>query len=227
MLKKIFIFTFLLSIIFSLPVSAASTDFSLSAQNEFSVMGTETKAVCEILGINQSDLDKYCNDNHIKYLAVNKDNTKQISLSVKTTDFSTAVVNISTFTDDKINSLLPDIIGIENARGESVFLDGQKFIKTQLKSTDSGGEFILTQYITIADRKTYILSFHTSAATDSGYIQEVFESFKCEAFITESNNNKLFDLLRYILPITVIIFAAICSILIYTIIRDIKKNKTV
>lgn len=226
MLKKILIFISVLCIILAVPVSAETSNFSIKTDEEFSTSVENTQKVCGIIGMNESEFSKYCDDNNIEFLAVNDDNTKQITLKVKTNDFSSAVINISTFSDDKISSLLPDIVGIENVRGEIVSLNGQKFVGVQLKSSDSGGEFILTEYFTIADRKTYVLSFYTAKGIDDTYIENTFESFECEAFVTESKGDSVIDLLKIIIPIAVIIFTVICGLLIYTIIRDIRKQKT-
>ena len=225
MLKKILIFISVLCIVLAVPVSAKSAAFSIKAEDEFWVSGENLEKVCEILGISENEFSEYCSENGIKYLAVNSDNTKQITLKTKADDFSSAVINISTFSDDKILSLLPDIVGIENIRGEIVSLKGQKFVKVQLKSSDSGGEFTLTEYITVADRQTYILSFYTAKGEDTSYIEKTFESFECEAFISEGTNSTVLDLLKYILPVAIVIFTLVCGVLIFTIIKDIRTPK--
>ena len=132
----------------------------------------------------------------------------------------------SIFTDDKIISLLPDIVGIENTMGEVIDKNGQKFALVQLRSSDSGGDFILKEYITVADRKSYVLSFYTAADADDSYIEEIFETFESEDFVTLEKGVSAVSALKYILPIAVAIFAVVCVVIAVTIMRDIKKSKT-
>lgn len=225
MFKKAVLIISTLCIMFSFTVSAKEQEFTVKAGDEFYTSMSDKAKVCEILKLSADEFDSYCKDNNIKFFAVNADNTKQIKLSVNTTDFSNAVINISTFTDDKIIALLPDMTGIENAKGEVIEKDGQKFALVQLRSSDSGGEYVLKEYITIADRKSYVLSFYTSANADDEYIDEVFESFESEDFETLNSGVSAVSALKIILPIAVAVFAIVCVIIAITILKDIRKSK--
>ena len=226
MFKKTVLIISILCLIFSFTVCAEEKEFTLKAGDEFYTSETGKAKVCEILGFTEKEFDDYCTQNNIIYFAVNPDNTKQVKLSRTTTDFSSAVINISNFTDDKIISLLPDIVGLENTMGEVIDKNGQKFALVQLRSSDSGGDFILKEYITVADRKSYVLSFYTSADADDSYIEEIFETFESEDFVTLEKGVSAVSALKYILPIAVAIFAVVCVVIAVTIMRDIKKSKT-
>lgn len=223
MFKRVLLFITALCLIFSFAVYAENKDFSINAQDGFFSADKDKEKICEILGLSMDEFSNYCSENGIKYFAVNEDNSKQIRLSIKSTDFSNAVINISSFSDDKIVSLLPDMVGIENVRGEVLSKNGQKFAKVQLKSNDSGGEYILTEYITVADRKSYVLSFYTAADADNGYIEKTFDTFVSESFIADTAEDS--SVIGFILPFAVIIFAAVCVVILITIISDILRSK--
>ena len=197
-------------------------EFSLSPDEEFYIYGQHNEKISDILGVSETEIKEYCGKNVI-YMALNKDNSKQIRITTGQNAFTYSVVNISNFTNDKILSLSSDIIGIENVKGEVVNKNGQKFVKTEIRSEDSGGEYILTEYITVADKKSYVLSFYTDINADKGYIDEVFESYNSVYFINEKAQSK--GILQYILPALTIIFGMITLLVAVTLIIDIRKKK--
>lgn len=208
----------------ALSVSAESAlDIELYAGDGFYTYADKAEAVAEILNMPESELEKYLTDNGIAYIAVNSDNSKQIKVTEAVTDFSSGVINLSGLSDDKITELVPNITGIDGIRGEIVNRNGQKFIKTELSSSDSGGNYLLTEYITVADRTLYTLSFCTAASCDTGYITEVFESFTCPDFIsnTASKGNAVY----YIVITAAVLFAASSAAVAVWIIFDILKEK--
>lgn len=209
-------------LLFSLTVSAEAT-VSLKPYGEFYVYGEDTSAVAEVLGMTEKELQSYCAENQILYLAVNEENSKQIRVTCNSTDFSNSVVNITGLSDDSINELIPSIAGIENVRGETVTVGAQKLVKIQLRSEDSGGEYTLTEYITIADKKCYILSFYTNADTDTDYIEKTFETYGCTAFLNDSDGS---GFIGYIILAAAIIFAIATAVIVFTIVRDIRKEKS-
>lgn len=226
MIKKTVLFITVLCLLFSFTVSAAQETFSVKVSDEFYTIDEDKEKVCEILGYSKAEFDSYCSENDIKFFAVNSDNTKQVKLSIITTDFSNAVINISNFTDDKITSLLPDMTGIENVKGEIIDKSGQKFALIQLRSSDSGGDFILREYITVADKKSYTLSFYMESGADDSFVSEIFETYTAKDFVSSESGLSAVSALKYILPIAVGLFAAVCIIIAVTIMRDIRKSKT-
>ena len=199
-------------LLFSVTVSAESK-ISLKPDGEFI---TETEKIAEIIGMEKDGLLDFCIENNIIYIAVNKDNSKQIRVTVKETDFSKSIVNINGLSEDKINGLLPDIIGIEGVKGKVLNKNGQKFIKTEILSKDSGGDFLITEYITVADKKVYILNFYTNKNADTDYIEKTFESFESPYFVNETNSS-----ITYVI-IAIAIFSVASVIIVITIIKDLK-----
>jgi hypothetical protein len=126
--------------------------------------------------------------------------------------------------NDSITALIPDITGVDGAKGEVINKDGQKFVKTQFKTSDSGGEYILTEYFTVADKSTVVLSFYTKLGLDTDYIEKTFNSFNSQLFIVDVDevNNSPFSI---VLLVAAGIFGIACVIIFITILRDIKKEK--
>ena len=221
MFKKLILIFSLIVFCFNITVSADDT-VSLSVPKEFYVYSENPEKLSEILGMTVDELNSYCESNSIFYLAANGDNSKQIRVATGENDFSNGIVNLSNLTDDKIISLAPDIAGIEGIRGDVVSLSGQKFLKLEMKSTDSGGDYILTQYITVAHRQNIVLSFYSRDDTD--YIDLVFESFTSDLFITEKTDNN--SLLSIVIPVATVAFLIICVGLALSIIIELKIQKS-
>ena len=220
--KTIVLTLLTITLFFNITVNA-QTSFSLELPKEFYNQTDSKKEVSNILGVSESDLDKYLTENNVFYLAVNKDNSKQIKITVNENEFSNSVVNLSNLSDDKILSLREEISGIENLNGDVINLKGQKFLKIELSSNDSGGEYILTQYITACDRKSVIISFYTDSSLDTDYILETFESISSPMFIREENATiKAFSAA---IPWVTIAFILICVALGGSIIIDIKQQR--
>ena len=198
-----------------LPVSAAGK-ISLKAGDEFSVYGEDSKKVAEILGMSETALNEYTQQNNIICLAVNDGNTKQIRLTVNTTDFSGSIGNLSLLSDSEIEGLIPDITGDSAIKGEIIENGGQKFVLSRISSEDSGGGYTLARYFTVAGDNEYILSFYTSDGVSEDYIGEVFESFKSDDFYGENDKNPY----SYIVIAAIAVFSAGGLFIIYTIIRD-------
>jgi len=209
----------------------ADSIVSLTLPEGFFVHEKAPGKVAEILDMKESALNDYCINNSILYLAVDSNNQKQIRVTVSENGFSSKIVNISQLTDDKISSLAPDIAGIDGVRGAVVKNGNQKFLKVELSSEDNGGEYILTQYITVAQKQNFVLSFYNSIDVNTDYIDAVFESLSCDMFEdteitddTDKSEEKI-NLLLIIVPIAAIAFLFVCIGLSVSIIIDIKKNR--
>ena len=219
--KTVAVLIVIINILF-FTVNAASVPIK---QNEkFYAYGEDNAKISEITGMKESELDAYCKDNNITFFAVDSDNKRQIKLIEYTTDFSSSIVDISLMTVDNIESLIPEIVGVEDATGEVLEQGGQKFIKTQALSEDSGGEYILTSYFTVANRKNYVLVFLNHKSEDTDYTKEIFENYaKGEDFGQFSDSKD--DTSKNIILIGIIAFAVIFVIIGITVIKDLRKNK--
>lgn len=216
--KSIFI-AVLFCLLIPLSVCAEVT-FSIDAGKDFLVYPQSKEELAKILNMKTEDIKAYCEENNILYLAADKNNTRQIRLSVYTNTFSSSVGNISTLSNDKITALAEDISGFEGVRGEIVKKGEQKFLKIQLRSDDSGGGYILTQYITVAQKQNMVLSFYNSENVNPDYINSVFDSFESPLF--EKAEEEGSKTLQYIIPAATILLLVICVILGFSIVKDLK-----
>ncbi len=150
--------------------------FSVSAEGEFLVYGEDDiELFCRAFDMDDCEIVDYLNENNITYLAINRDNTKQIKRSETVDAFSKKVVDFNVLADDEIINLANEISGFENSKGEVVTARGYKLLKSELKTEDSGGEYVLTQFVTVKNSKKIILSFYTASEQSRDYIGTVLE----------------------------------------------------
>lgn len=150
--------------------------FSVSAEGEFLVYGEDDiELFCRAFDMDDCEIVDYVNENNITYLAINRDNTKQIKRSETVDAFSKKVVDFNVLADDEIENLANEISGFENSKGEVVTARGYKLLKSELKTKDSGGEYVLTQFVTVKNSKKIILSFYTASEQSRDYIGAVLE----------------------------------------------------
>ena len=185
--------------------------------------GGDASAVTDIVGMTDAELADYCKNNNIVYFAVNGDNTKQIRVTVSETAFSAGIGNLSVLPDEKITALIPEFTGSDEISGTIAEKDGQKFVRINVETDDSGGKYSVLQYITVAEKKEYTLSFYTSDGQSMDYTDKAFESFNAEAFTSPSDNADASPL-KYAVIAAMAAFAAVCAVVIFTLIRDIKKR---
>lgn len=203
---------------------AALGAVTLEPHGDFYIYGEQNEKLAKTIGLKEAELSEYCKENNIVFLAVNSDNSKQIRVDCFETDFANSVVNISALSNDKITELIPNITGLDDVRGDIVEKKGQKFIKTELKSEDSGGGYLLTQYITIANKKNYILSFYTNENVDDEYIEKTFESYQSSDFLNDEGTSR--QGWHYVILAATVIFALAAVAIAISVIRDIKKDKS-
>ncbi len=218
--KKI-ICAFLAVLMLTVPVFAAGADIEITAPKDFHSYksGQSAESTAKILGMTAAELENYCSDNGIVFIAVNEDNTKQIRLSVTESAFSGSIGNLSNLSDDKITELIPDITGAVS--GEITEKGGQKFIKTTENLTDSGGEYSVINYVTVAAKKDYVLSFYTASGTSTDYTGEVFDSLSSEDFYKETDRKSYFS---YVIITAIALLAIVSAYIIFTLVRDIKNE---
>lgn len=221
MIRKFLVVLAALCLLSTFTVSAKeAVNIEITAPEGFYVLGEDNNKVAAALGIEPSKLSELDD----LFLAVDKENKRQIRLTVGVDSLSEETVNMSYLSNDTLLSLAPQITGVENARGEVVTKDGQKFVKIQLRSADEGGDYVLTRYFTVAGGKSYVLSFYTDIDTDREYIEATFETLASDDFLSTASQKRS-DVLFYGIAVAAVIFFAVCIFVTITVIRDIKKEK--
>ena len=213
---------FLAVLMLTVPVFAAGADIEITAPKDFYSYksGQNAENAAKILSMTAAELENYCSDNGIVFIAVNGDNTKQIRLSVTESAFSGSIGNLSNLSDDKITELIPYITGAVS--GEITEKGGQKFIKTTESLTDSGGEYSVINYVTVAAKKDYVLYFYTASGTSTDYTGEVFDSLSSEDFYKETDRKSYFG---YVIITAIALLAIVSAYIIFTLVRDIKNER--
>lgn len=208
MLKKLLIAVTVLTVMLVSVVSA------LEIGDDFYLYGRDNKKLADVLSMSEDEVLAYCKDNNITLLAVNNDNTKQIRETTRVTEFSKTVNNLAVLKNDEIIDLTYQLCGIENVKGKVIEKDVYKYLKIEVKSQDSGGEYILTQYITVKGGKSVVLSFYTSDGKDTSYTDDIFNS-------QFSNTSATKGWLTAALAVMLLI----CAVLSLMIVRDLKAPK--
>ena len=74
----------------------AASGFEITAPKDFYSYqsGQNAENAAKILSMTAAELENYCSDNGIVFIAVNGDNTKQIRLSVTESAFSGSIGNL-------------------------------------------------------------------------------------------------------------------------------------
>lgn len=150
--------------------------FAVSAEDELLVYGeADIKLFCRTLDMDAGEISEYISQNNITYFAINRDNTKQIKRSEITDAFSQRIIDFSVLDDTEILNLAEEISGFENSKGQVVNINGVKLLKSELKTEDSGGEYVLTQFVTVKNSKKITLSFFTAGDSDRSYINNALK----------------------------------------------------
>ena len=208
MLKKMLISLTALAVMLVSVVSA------LEIGDEFYLYGRDDKKLAAALSMSEAELSDYCKENDITLLAANKDNSKQITEITRQTEFSKTVKNLAVLSDDEIIALTYQLCGLENVKGKVVSKDAYKYLKIEVKGKDSGGEYVLTQYITVKNSKTVTLNFYTSQGEDTSYTDEIFNSQFSNIGATKTW-----------LTVALAFVLGLCVVLCVMIVRDLKPPK--
>ena len=215
---KISLLVLVLSLIFSFSISALKTD-QLTPNEDFFIYSASPDKVAEIVEMTKEDLKTDIESKGIIFLAVDKENTRQIQLTETENKFSTTVSNLSNLSDSSIRSLVPDITGLENIKGKIVLHNEQKYVRIELKSK----EYILTQFFTVEDKKLYTLSFYTNVETSTNYIKDTFyyrQKTADSITIKEIPAN-----LKTLTIIGFSVFGILFFVILYSIIKDYFKSQ--
>ena len=208
MLKKLLISVLIIALMLMTVVSA------LEIGDDFYLYGRDNKELSKALSMTEAEISSYCTENYITALAVNKNNTKQIREITRGTEFSKTVKNLAVLSDAEILALTYQLCGIENAKGKVIEKDAYKYLKIEVKGKDSGGEYVLTQYITVKNSKTVTLSFYTGDGEDTAYTDEIFNSQFSNIGATKTW-----------LTVALAFVLGLCVVLCVMIVRDLKPPK--
>ena len=112
-----------------------------------------------------------------------------------------------------ILKLQDNLSAVQGVSGTIVEKDNSKYLKVEAKTQDSGGEYVLTQYVTVKDGKKHTLSFYTASDESRDYIENIFNSqFKGK------------NTLETVAILGICVFVGVAIVVTVLIIKDIKKR---
>ncbi len=228
-LKRLFTLIITVSLLFSTFSALAETDeYTITAPKDFTVWqsGKSMEDISAVFGMTEKELENHCDKNNIVYVAADSTNSKQITLSVTENEFSKTAVSFSRLSDKDLKEIATDFTDNSAAEIEiDTSADKNRFIKITETLADSGGQYTVTEYITVCSAKLYTLCISESGSEkQTALAKTVFNGYKIKdnAKPVTSGNNMLYTLLAVG---GIAIFTALAVVLTYTVIRDIKRNK--
>lgn len=221
------LFVFLMIFSANTGVFAAKPECSLSLPKEFTVkaQSDELEPLADIFGIKPASLQKYYKDNNVLYLAANEENTCQVTLTAVKNEFSEGAVSFSRLSDTELEAVASDLAGesFENC-GIVKSKDGNRFIKLKRTMSDSGGEYTVTEFITVCSYKLFTMS--VSVSNGSGLEKmpnTALEGLEIADYARPQSSSKGF-IFTALAAIGIAIFATVAVYFTVTVIRDIRKK---
>lgn len=210
----------LISVIISLScffvLAESGDDFSITLPDEYTTAFSDDdkSGVAELVGISAEEVDDYFEKHSLKFLSVNKDNTSQIKLSVLEDEFSSKIISFNNIDDDKIlklaNSLFTGSYEQVSEGTQIVEKDGLKFLKFEENLADNGGEYTVTQYVTVYGSKAYRLSVFVTGEQEDDFSDTIFNGF-----VVKPNTDALPPLVKVFIIVGIVIFSIIIVLSIF------------
>lgn len=191
-------------------------DYSITLPDEYitAYSDDDKSEVADAVGISADEANDYFQKHNLNFLSVSKDNTSQIKLSVLEDDFSKKIISFNNLDNEKIlilaNSLFTGSYEQVSKGVKIVENNGIKFLKYQENLSDNGGEYTVTQYVTVYNSKTYRLSVFVSGEEQSDLSDTVFNSFSLK-----QNSDTLSPLVKIFIIVGIVIFAVIIVLSIF------------
>lgn len=201
--------------------------FSINLPNgyKYALKSEKKSELADIVGVSENELESYFDKGKLELLAVNGDNTSQIKLSVLEDDFSKKIVSFNNLTDDRIlllaNSFFSGSYEDVTENAKVIKKQNSKYLKYSERLNDSGGEYTVTQFITVYDGKTYRFSVSYTEKQGNDFGDKVFKDFKLK------EKDEISPLLKTVLIFGVLVFSALIIFAAVGIFKSYKKDESV
>ncbi|MDO4608793.1 MAG: hypothetical protein Q4B40_06350 [Clostridia bacterium] len=217
MKTKIFVLSIVLMLLCSFCVMAHDVEYNISVPNDFTVVhkGDNVDTVANQLNLDKNTLNEYFTKRGTVYLAVSSDGKTQVRLSIYNDNFSSEVGDMSRLDQTGIDEFAVAVGGNNDAK--IIKNNDRKFIVIKNTLKDSGGIYTVTQYVTIANDKTYYLSCYNDGEQTSQEITDIFKSFSIETpeiIVPDFTTQKI------LIYIGIVIFSGIAVIMLISIIKS-------
>ncbi len=185
----------------------------------------------EKLGFGTNSFAKYLESKHIVSFAGNENNSRQLRLVVKATEFTEQLGSIAGATDKELEviakELLPDGYSYIYRLGGNVYYELDRLVQ------DENGRHYAIQFITVKNGKYYALIYSGSSETISNEERELAEStlktlkIPDEGGVMAAASSGGVKRIVYIVIVSLVIFAGVVCIILHgvALIRDIRNRK--
>lgn len=178
MKKRTYLLLFLIVSVFIMCGFKGGNGFDIEINNSYAVAtkSSEVDTVAERLNMEESIVKSYFTKNALKLIAVSSDGKTQVRISRFTDNFSSDVYDAENL-NDKQTSQMISLYSSSYDTATVIESDGRKFAKTVGLLKDSGGEYTVTQYVTIAGGGVYVITCYNPGRGTSEEIENIFSTF--------------------------------------------------
>lgn len=170
----------------------------------------------KILDMSDDELSDFLKKNKITYFAVSKDKSTQIRFSGVKDNFGKTVGEMKNLNNNQLNDLIKTLKKGSTAKFSIDISNGRNYIKSLSLLKDNGGEYTVTQYITVVNGKTYYLTCYNSGTKTSSEIKNVFSNLIIYDVLEKTDN------IKYIIGFLIVALMLTCVGLIVGIYRKLK-----
>ena len=223
-LRFICIVTVLICLLSFNVFAADSQAFELELSKDYNTLylGEDATSMAKRLNMDTKELKSYMEENGVLMIAVSKDRSRQIRVCEEETEFSSLAEDISAIDKETLSEFAQVVTSDNNSEFEYVTNNDRKYIKFSSVLSDSGGSYVMTQYVTICKGRIYRFCFYNSGKTVSSEADEVFADFKLLGF----EESKLPGWLSVVFVLGIAAFTALSVAMIIGIIKEKRTEKT-
>lgn len=245
-------YKYFLSAVFTVLIMAVSAVFPVSAEtlaedrehnvsitlpDGYVLLNLETSEdnteLIESLGYSVSSFKDYLkasgtNSAKTLFLGYQPQNKSQISVKCWTTDFSKKIGDLSFLEDDSLSKTAKELVKTKGASYKSVQVNGMKLLEIRTDNKDSGGSFGSVQYLTVRNENFYSVNFTFAGQLNDANVNTAWNtlsSFNIESNIKSSVWDVNSVLIMVVLSAAILAGVVLTVVIIYSLIRDIKKNR--
>lgn len=218
--------TLILLLLSAFTASAERPEYSLEIPDGMisAAYGDDLTELAAVFDMNAESLQNYFDQNKVLFLAANPANTCQITLTCTENEFSKNAVSFSLLSEGEINTIANDLAGDsfdvkDVIQGE----DGNPYIHLEKKLHDSGGDYSVTEYLTVCSSNLFTLSISVAELNKPDIKPDkVFAGLVINDTVRPAKDT---DGLIYtaLAVLGIAVFSALAVYLTYTVIRDMRK----
>ncbi len=220
--KSVFLGLLVLTVIV-LPAFKNVRDFEFNPGENFvsCYKDQDKSSVAKTLDISNQELDSYFSEKNIEFLAVSYDKKSQIRISAYNDMLSKSARDISNLSEKNIKKLAQSITEDTALTYDIYIRNSRKYIEITENLKDSGGEFVSTQLITMANGKIFNITINNAG----DFVDEdMLKSLDTLKFKESQDSFKSYIIITIAIVIGIGVFITLIVLMILGIIKD-KKNE--